>query len=44
MNHYLNHPEELEVPPKSVKFEPGLEYHVPKVNQTPTQSGSTLSA
>ena len=44
MNHYLNHPEELEVPPESVKFEPGLEYHVPKVNQTPAQSGSALSA
>ncbi len=27
---YLNHPEQLEVPPESVKFDEGLEYHVPK--------------
>ena len=27
---YLNHPELLEVPPESVRFDHGLEYHVPK--------------
>ncbi len=27
----LNHPELLEVPPESVRFDQGLEYHVPKV-------------
>ena len=44
MNRYLQHPELLEVPPESVKFDVRCEYHVPKVNQTPTQSGSALSA
>ena len=29
--HYLDHPEELEIPPKEVRFDPGVEYHVPKV-------------
>ena len=31
MLHYLEHPEELEVPPESVRFDEGVEYHVPKV-------------
>ncbi|MBR3765398.1 MAG: 2-oxo acid dehydrogenase subunit E2 [Clostridia bacterium] len=31
MNYLLNHPEELEVPPESVKFDPKCEYHVEKV-------------
>jgi len=30
MNYLLNHPEELEVPPESVRFDPKCEYHVPK--------------
>ena len=29
--HYFNHPEELEVPPKEVHFDPHCEYHVPKL-------------
>ena len=29
--HYLDHPEELEIPPQEVRFDPGVEYHVPKV-------------
>ncbi len=29
----LEHPEELETPPDKVRFEQGVEYHVPKVNQ-----------
>ncbi len=29
--HSLAHPEELEVPPESVKFDPGMEYHVEKI-------------
>ncbi len=33
MNHLLNHPEELEVPPESVRFDPRCEYHVPKVEK-----------
>ena len=33
MNHYLNHPEELEVPPEQVKFDPHCEYHVPKIKK-----------
>lgn len=30
----LDHPEELETPPESVRFEQGVEYHVPKVSGT----------
>ena len=29
----LEHPEELETPPEKVRFEQGVEYHVPKINQ-----------
>ncbi len=31
MKTYLDHPEMLELPPEEVKFDNGLEYHVPKV-------------
>ena len=31
--HYMDHPEELENPPEEVRFDPGMEYHVPKVGQ-----------
>ena len=31
MNRCLNHPELLEVPPETVRFDPGMEYHEPKV-------------
>ena len=31
--HFLAKPEELEVPPESVKFDPGVEYHVEKVRK-----------
>jgi len=33
MNYLLNHPEELEVPPESVRFDPRCEYHVPKAEK-----------
>ncbi|MGN1370064.1 MAG: 2-oxo acid dehydrogenase subunit E2, partial [Aristaeellaceae bacterium] len=33
MSYLLNHPEELETPPETVKFENGCEYHVPKVKK-----------
>ena len=33
MKHYLGHPEELELPPETVKFENKCEYHVPKVKK-----------
>lgn len=33
MSYLLNHPEELEVPPESVRFDPKCEYHVAKVNE-----------
>ena len=33
MKHFLSHPEELEVPPESVRFDPKCEYHVPKVQK-----------
>ncbi len=31
--HLMDHPEELEIPPEEVKFDPGVEYHVPKVRR-----------
>ncbi len=31
--HYLDHPEELELPPTEIRFDPGVEYHVPKVQK-----------
>ncbi len=31
--HSLAHPEELEVPPESVVFDPGVEYHVEKIRK-----------
>ena len=31
--HYMDHPEELETPPEEVAFDPGVEYHVPKVQK-----------
>ena len=31
--HSLAHPEELEVPPESVKYDPGVEYHVEKIKK-----------
>ena len=44
MNNYLNHPELLETPPESVKFNPGCEFHVPKVGQTDAPAGQAISA
>ena len=35
--HYLDHPEELENPPEKVRFDDGVEYHVPKVGQADKQ-------
>ena len=34
---YFDHPELLEVPPETVRFDPGVEYHVPKLKK-PEQS------
>ena len=31
--HFLDHPEELETPPEEVRFEQGVEYHVPKISK-----------
>lgn len=31
--HLMDHPEELEVPPEEVRFDPGVEYHVPKIQK-----------
>ena len=31
--HLMDHPEELETPPEEVRFDPGVEYHVPKVQK-----------
>ena len=31
--HYMDHPEKLEVPPEQVRFDPGVEYHVPKIRK-----------
>ena len=35
MMHLMDHPEELEVPPESVRFDAGVEYHVPKPHPAP---------
>jgi hypothetical protein len=29
----MDHPEELEAPPAEVRFDPGVEYHVPKIKK-----------
>ena len=44
MNRCLNNPELLEVPPETVRFEPGVEYHEPKVNAEKAVEGQTVSA
>ena len=44
MNHYLNHPEELEVPPEHVKFDPHCEYHVPKVKKNDAEAATEKAA
>ena len=31
--HLMDHPEELEDPPEEVRFDPGVEYHVPKIQK-----------
>ncbi len=31
--HLMDHPEELETPPEEVRFDPGVEYHVPKIRK-----------
>ncbi|MBQ7139731.1 MAG: hypothetical protein IJO39_12145, partial [Clostridia bacterium] len=33
MKHLMDHPEELETPPETVRFDPRCEYHVPKVKK-----------
>ena len=37
MSYLLNHPEELEKPPESVRFDEKCEYHVPKVGEQPAK-------
>lgn len=37
MSYLLNHPEELEKPPESVRFDEKCEYHVPKVCEQPAK-------
>lgn len=44
MSHLLNHPEELEVPPESVRFDPKCEYHVPKARAEAEKAENALSA
>lgn len=44
MNHLLNHPEELETPPESVRFDPDCEYHVPKVSKQEAPASNAVSA
>ena len=40
MNHLLHHPEELEVPPESVRYDPKCEYHVAKVEKPATDDAA----
>ena len=44
MNNYLKHPELLETPPESVKFNPGCEFHVPKVGKPEAPASAAVSA
>jgi len=44
MNYLLNHPEELEVPPESVRFDPKCEYHVAKPEKKEEENASQISA
>lgn len=40
----MNHPELLEVPPESVRYDPKVEYHVPKVGEKNAAEENTVSA
>jgi len=42
MKFYIDHPEQLEVPPESVRFDPGMEYHVAK--PIIAQAGETVGS
>ena len=44
MEQYLDHPELLEVPPESVRYEAGLEYHEPKIHPQQNAPGATANA
>ena len=44
MRDLLNHPEKLEVPPESVKFDPRCEYHVPRVEKAAEKAKGQASA
>ena len=44
MKHLLDHPEELETAPESVKFDPKCEYHVPKVKKAEEAAKQEKSA
>ena len=39
MKRYLEHPELLETPPETVRFDGDLEYHIPKIER-PSQEKS----
>lgn len=44
MSYLLNHPEELEVPPESVRFDPKCEYHIPKIKKEEPAAAPAVSA
>ena len=44
MRYYLDHPEELEIPPESVKFDPKCEYHVPKAEKPAEEAAQKKTA
>ena len=44
MSYLLNHPEELENPPESVRFDPKCEYHVPKVEKPAEEAADQQTA
>jgi len=44
MNRCLNNPALLEVPPETVRYDPGMEYHEPKVNAEKAVEGQAVSA
>ena len=44
MKHLMDHPEELETPPETIRFDPKCEYHVPKVKKAEEAAKQEKSA
>lgn len=44
MSKHMNHPELLEIPPETVRFDPKVAYHEPKVSEEKATAGETVPA